>query len=71
MLVSNAGFGRSASKGGLVALTHALGASLGPDRIRVNCICPGWIESDATSPAPATALTSGDGSSMMSAWCIV
>ena len=33
----------SASKGGIVALTHALAVSLGPD-IRVNCISPGWIE---------------------------
>jgi NAD(P)-dependent dehydrogenase (short-subunit alcohol dehydrogenase family) len=32
----------SASKGGLVALTHALANSLGPN-IRVNCISPGWI----------------------------
>ena len=32
----------SASKGGLVALTHALAMSLGP-RVRVNCISPGWI----------------------------
>jgi NAD(P)-dependent dehydrogenase (short-subunit alcohol dehydrogenase family) len=32
----------SASKGGLVALTHALANSLGPE-IRVNCISPGWI----------------------------
>ncbi|OYX48883.1 MAG: short-chain dehydrogenase [Sphingomonas sp. 32-66-10] len=31
------------AKGGLVALTHALAVSLGPD-IRVNAICPGWIE---------------------------
>ncbi len=33
----------SASKGGLVALTHALSVSLAPD-VRVNCISPGWIE---------------------------
>lgn len=33
----------AASKGGIVALTHALAVSLGP-RIRVNCISPGWIE---------------------------
>jgi NAD(P)-dependent dehydrogenase (short-subunit alcohol dehydrogenase family) len=33
----------SASKGGIVALTHSLAISLGP-QIRVNCISPGWIE---------------------------
>ena len=32
----------SASKGGLVALTHALSISLAPD-VRVNCVSPGWI----------------------------
>jgi len=34
----------AASKGGIVALTHALAASYAPDNIRVNCISPGWIE---------------------------
>lgn len=34
----------SASKGGLVALTHSLAVSLAPYKIRVNCISPGWIE---------------------------
>lgn len=33
----------AAAKGGLVALTHALAVSLGP-LVRVNCICPGWID---------------------------
>jgi NAD(P)-dependent dehydrogenase (short-subunit alcohol dehydrogenase family) len=33
----------SASKGGLVALTHALAVSLGPE-VRVNCVSPGWID---------------------------
>ncbi len=33
----------SASKGGIVALTHSLALSLGPD-VRVNCISPGWID---------------------------
>jgi len=33
----------SATKGGLLALTHALAISLGPD-VRVNCVSPGWIE---------------------------
>ncbi|MBO9614834.1 MAG: glucose 1-dehydrogenase [Dyadobacter sp.] len=34
----------AASKGGILALTHALAISLGPDRITVNAISPGWIE---------------------------
>jgi len=34
----------SASKGGIVALTHAMAISLGSRGIRVNCISPGWIE---------------------------
>ena len=33
----------AASKGGLVALTHALAVSLGP-QVRVKCVSPGWIE---------------------------
>lgn len=37
----------AASKGGLVALTHALSISLGP-KIRVNAIAPGWISGDET-----------------------
>ncbi len=36
----------SASKGGLVSLTHALAMSLAP-AVRVNCISPGWIEVSA------------------------
>lgn len=35
----------AASKGGLVALTHALATSLGPD-VRVNCVSPGWIATE-------------------------
>lgn len=33
----------AAAKGGIVALTHALAISLGPD-VRMNCIAPGWID---------------------------
>lgn len=39
----------AASKGGLVALTHALSISLGPD-VRVNCISPGWIFTKGPTP---------------------
>ncbi len=35
----------SASKGGVVALTHALANSLS-GKVRVNCISPGWIITD-------------------------
>jgi NAD(P)-dependent dehydrogenase (short-subunit alcohol dehydrogenase family) len=41
----------AASKGGLVALTHALAVSLGPD-VRVNCISPGWINSKGAALRP-------------------
>ena len=41
----------AASKGGLVALTHALATSLGPD-VRVNCISPGWIFTKGDPPRP-------------------
>lgn len=45
----------SASKGGLLALTHALAISLGP-RVRVNCVSPGWIDVSGwrVPPAPET-----------------
>ncbi len=50
-------FAYTAAKGGIVALTHALAVSLGPE-VRANCICPGWIDTrdwrraGATPPAP-------------------
>lgn len=34
----------AASKAGLLGLTHALAASLGPWGIRCNAVCPGWID---------------------------
>jgi NAD(P)-dependent dehydrogenase (short-subunit alcohol dehydrogenase family) len=40
----------AASKGGLVAFTHALAISLGP-RVRVNCVSPGWIDVTAWKKA--------------------
>jgi NAD(P)-dependent dehydrogenase (short-subunit alcohol dehydrogenase family) len=39
----------AASKGGIVALTHALSISLGPD-VRVNAVAPGWIDVRGEQP---------------------
>ena len=39
----------TASKGGIVALTHGMAISLGPLGIRVNSISPGWIETRGKS----------------------
>ncbi|GFO53171.1 oxidoreductase [Geomonas sp. Red276] len=44
----------SASKGGVVALTHALAVSLGPE-VRVNCVSPGWIAVDGWKKSPVAA----------------
>lgn len=44
----------AASKGGILALTHALAVSLGPDRITVNAISPGWIETGDYSQLKAS-----------------
>lgn len=40
---SNAG-AYSASKGGQVAMTKGMALDFAKDGIRVNCICPGWVE---------------------------
>ena len=40
----------NASKGGLVNMTRALADELASDRIRVNCICPGWIDTPFNDP---------------------
>ena len=51
----------SASKGGVVSMTRAMAMELAPD-IRVNCICPGWVDTDMfrrdyveTAPDPVAA----------------
>jgi NAD(P)-dependent dehydrogenase (short-subunit alcohol dehydrogenase family) len=41
----------AASKGGLVALTHALSISLAPE-VRVNCVSPSWIFTKGDPPRP-------------------
>ena len=44
----------AASKGGVVQLTRSLAAAWAAEGIRVNCILPGWIETDLTVGARAT-----------------
>lgn len=40
----------SAAKGGLVSLTRSLAVRHGPEGIRVNCICPGSIQTESWEP---------------------
>lgn len=40
-----------ASKGGVVQLTKSLAVAWAPDGIQVNCILPGWIDTDLTRKA--------------------
>ena len=41
--------GYSASKGGIAQLTKSLAIAYAPDRIRVNAVAPGWIETPLTA----------------------
>ena len=43
----------SASKGAIIAFTRALALELAGDGIRVNAICPGWVDTDFNAPAIA------------------
>lgn len=42
----------AASKGGLIAFTRALAAELATRGVRVNCVVPGFIDTDMTSTLP-------------------
>ncbi|MCX6459842.1 MAG: SDR family NAD(P)-dependent oxidoreductase [Actinobacteria bacterium] len=41
----------SASKGAIVGFGRALSAELAPDNIRVNVLCPGWVDTPFNQPA--------------------
>jgi 3-oxoacyl-[acyl-carrier protein] reductase len=43
----------AASKGAVISYTKSLAAELGPRNIRVNCVAPGWVETDMTRDALA------------------
>jgi NAD(P)-dependent dehydrogenase (short-subunit alcohol dehydrogenase family) len=43
----------AAAKGAVISLTRAAALQLGPDRIRVNCICPGFINTPILGSVPA------------------
>ncbi len=44
----------AASKGAIIALTKSLASELGARGIRVNCVAPGWVETDMTREALAS-----------------
>src|SRR5260370_14020364 len=49
----------SATKGAIISLTKSLSTELASDRIYVNCVAPGWVDTDMSAAALADP-TSGD-----------
>ena len=39
----------AASKGGIISLTKSLASELGPHGITVNCVAPGWVDTDMSA----------------------
>lgn len=48
----------AASKGGQISFTKSLAPELGPFGINVNCVAPGWVETEMTNDALADTATS-------------
>jgi 3-oxoacyl-[acyl-carrier protein] reductase len=42
------------SKGALISLTKSLSSELAPQGIYVNCVAPGWVDTEMSAPALAT-----------------
>ena len=41
----------AAAKGALISMVKGLSTELAPSGIRVNCVAPGWVETDMSAPA--------------------
>lgn len=39
----------AASKGGIISITKSLASELGPHGITVNCVAPGWVDTDMSA----------------------
>ena len=47
----------AASKGGQISFTKSLAPELGPFGVNVNCVAPGWVQTEMTTEALADAAT--------------
>lgn len=56
---SDGSFAYSASKGAVLSLTYGIAQELGPHGIRVNAICPGWVDAGFTHQAMRQAADPG------------
>jgi dihydroanticapsin dehydrogenase len=57
----------NASKGGLLMLTKSIAIEFASDRIRANCVCPGWIDTPMTDRVVSNHGTREDVENLLSA----